>query len=106
MKYALMTVAAFLVAIWFVFDSVTAEASEHNMAYPHMIVCEVKGIRLFAYLDRIEADGRAFYLTPSGKGGSVTKDGVITRPGAIKGSCSGKTLKELIANGQAHFMQK
>ena len=69
-------------------------------------MCEVKGIRNFAYLDRIEADGRATYITPSGKAATVPKGGAVgRRGGAIAGTCAGKTLKELVASGQAHFIR-
>lgn len=105
MERIIVKVAISLATIWFVCSSTTTLASENKTAYPHIIVCEVNEVRHFAYLDRVEADGRAFYITPSGKGGSIAKDGVMSRSGAIAGSCSGKTLKELIASGQAHFMR-
>ena len=103
---AISLAAIFLVAIlWLIGSSDAVQASEHYSAYPHMIVCDFKEVRYFGYLDRIEADGRAYYITPSRKGGGIVVGGVMTRLGAEFGSCAGKTLKELIASGQAHFIR-
>ena len=77
-------------------------AGEAKIDYPHVIVCEFKGIRYFAYLDRIDADGTAIYMTPGGKCATVSEGGVVTRQGqAVEGSCAGKTLEDLRAAGQA-----
>ncbi len=97
--------AIFLVAVlWLISNSATIQASEQKTAYPHMIECEVKGVRHYAYLDRVEADGRAYYISPSGKAAATVEGGVVTRRGAKTGNCSGKTLKELVASGQAAFI--
>ena len=101
----LTNVATCLAVLWLISNSATIQASEQKTAYPHMIECEVKGVWHFVYLDRIEADGRAYYITPSGKGGAIVEGGVVTRVGAKAGNCSGKTLKELVASGQAHFIR-
>ncbi len=105
MKRTLTNAVTCAALLWLVGEAITVQASEQMNSYPHMIVCEVKGVRHFAYLDRVEADGRALYITPSGKTGTVAKDGVMERTGVIVGNCAGKTLKELVASGQAHFIQ-
>ena len=76
---------------------------EREAAFPHLIICEINEIRYFAWLDRIEADGSAVYLTPSGNPAMLSKEGVISRAGSVEGDCDGETLEELIASGQAHF---
>ncbi len=101
----LTNLATCVAILWLIGSLTSVQASEQNTAYPHMIVCEVKGVQHFVYLDRIEADGRAYYITPSGKGGAIVEGGVVTRVEAKPGNCSGKTLKELVASGQAHFIR-
>jgi len=91
--------------LWLVSEATTVQASEQVTTYPHVIRCNVKGVWYFAYLDRVEADGRAVYITPSRKATAVVKGRVVGRKGAITGSCAGKTLKELVARGQAHFIR-
>jgi len=79
-----------------------AEAADQNITVPQVIICELNGVRHFAYLDRIDADGTAIYMTPSGKFATVSEGGVVTRQGqAVPGSCAGKTLEDLRAAGQA-----
>ncbi len=76
-------------------------AGEAKIDYPHVIVCEFKGIRHFAYLDRIDADGTATYATPSGQFATVSADGPMVRSGQpVESSCAGKTLEDLRAGGQ------
>ena len=76
-------------------------AGDANITHPLVIVCELKGARHFAYLDRIAADGTATYMTPSGQFATVPTDGVFSRGGqADAGSCAGKTLEQLRAAGQ------
>ena len=104
-KRTLTNIATCVTILWLISNSAAVQASEHYSAYPHMIVCDFKEVRYFGYLDRIEADGRAYYITPSRKGGGIVVGGVMTRLGAEFGSCAGKTLKELIASGQAHFIR-
>ena len=78
-----------------------AEAAEQNITVPQVIICELKGVRHFAYLDRIDADGAATYLSHSGRFVTVSEGGVVTPGGqAVPGSCAGKTLEELRAAGQ------
>jgi len=86
-------------------NSAAVQAAEQKTAYPHVIECEVKGVWHFAYLDRVEADGRAYYISPSGKAAATVEGGVVARAGAKAGNCLGKTLKELVASGQAHFIR-
>ena len=54
-------------------------AGDANITHPLVIVCELKGVRHFAYLDRIGADGEATYMTPSGQFAKVHADGVVGR---------------------------
>jgi len=76
-------------------------AGDADITHPFVIACELKGVRHFAYLDRINADGTAIYMTPSGQFGNVSADGVVSRGGqAVEDSCAGKTLEELRAAGQ------
>ncbi len=76
-------------------------AGDTNITHPLVIVCELKGARHFAYLDRIAADGTATYKTPSGQVVMAGADGVVSRGGqAVEGSCAEKTLEELRAAGQ------
>ncbi len=91
---------------WGIGTSTPVKASEDKNAYPHMITCEVAGVRHFGWLDRVEADGSAVYLTPSGKFATVSKNGVMTIMGTLPGSCGGKTMDELIASGKARFIGK
>ena len=77
-------------------------AGDTNITHPLVIVCELKGIQHFLYLDRIAADGTATYMTPSGQVALVGADGVVSRGGqAVEGTCLGMTLEELRAAGQA-----
>ncbi len=101
-----LTIAATCAAMfWLTGGAAKVYAAEQDSVYPHVIVCEFKGVRHFAYLDRVEADGRAIYMTPSGKAGVVPRDGTVSRVGNFAGSCAGKTLQELLANGQALFIR-
>ena len=79
-----------------------AEVADQNIPVPQMIICELNGVRHFAYLDRIGADGVATYMSPSGKSATASKEGVVTprRGRAFWGSCADKTLEELRAAGQ------
>ncbi|MCZ6859758.1 MAG: hypothetical protein O7I42_05685 [Alphaproteobacteria bacterium] len=105
-KHTLTTAATCVAILWLASEATTVQASEQVTTYPHVIRCELKGVWHFAYLDRVEADGRAVYITPSRMAASITKGGVIRRKGAITGSCAGKTLKELVARGEAHFIRE
>ena len=105
-RKAVMAVAV-CAAFWGLGTLTPIEASEGKNAHPHMITCEVAGVRHFGWLDRIEADGSAVYLTPSGKFATVSKDGAMTvmgGQGANDGSCAGKTIDELIAGGETRFI--
>jgi hypothetical protein len=85
----------------------TSAAGEEKIALPQVLICELKGIRYFAYLDRIDAEGAATYMTPSGLFAMVSIDGSVVRGGqAAKGSCAGKTLDELRAAGQTLSFQE
>lgn len=97
---ALMTTAI----VWLVGETVSDRASAQDQTYPHVVQCTVKGVRYFAYLDRVAADGGAVYSTPSGDAVAVPAGGVVRRQGAVQGDCSGKTLEQLVASGQARFL--
>ena len=99
-----LTVAACAAGLWGMGAFAPVESSEREVAFPHLIICEVNGTRHFAWLDRIEADGSAVYMTPSGSPAMLSKEGVIGRAGSVEGDCAGKTVEELIASGQAHFI--
>ena len=70
--------------------------------FPLAVVC-LHGATADLYsLTRIREDGRAFYAAlDGGRGGSVTADGRIEAQTEIApGSCQGKTLEELRAEGR------
>ena len=95
------TVAACAALLIGAIGSSRTEAADQNITVPQVIICELNGVRNFGYLDRIDADGTAIYMTPSGKFATVPKGGVVTRGGqAVSGSCEGKSLEELRAAGQ------
>jgi hypothetical protein len=77
-------------------------AGEANITHPHLIVCDLKGARYFLYLNRIDTDGTATYMTPTKQVLKVTAGGVLSRGGQVgaEGNCIGKTLEELRAAGQ------
>ncbi len=101
-----LTIAATCAGMfWLSGEAAKVYAAEQDSVYPYVIVCEFNGVRHFAYLDRVESDGGAVYVTPSGKTGIVPKDGALSRVGNVAGNCEGKTLKELVANGQAFFIR-
>ncbi len=76
-------------------------AGDTNITHPLVIVCELKGVQHFLYLDRIDADGTATYMTPSGQFANVAAGGVVSRGAqAVEGTCAEKTLEELRAAGQ------
>ena len=102
----ILTVTACAAGLWGMGAFAPVESAEREVAFPHLIVCEVKGVRYFAWLDRIEADGSAVYMTPSGNFAKLSKDGVMVRQGAAEGNCAGKTVEELIASGQARFIDE
>lgn len=83
-----------------------AQNSSEAKQVPHMIECEVKGVRFFLYLERITPDGEILYLTPDKRGAARVKDGVLERVGGgVETTCTGKTLEEMVADGKAYFMQ-
>ena len=99
-----LTVAACAAGLWGMGAFAPVESYEREVAFPHLIICEINEIRYFAWLDRIEADGSAVYMTPSGNFVKLSKDGIMVRQGAAEGNCAGKTVEELIASGQARFI--
>ena len=76
-------------------------AEEAKVTHPLVIICKNSGVSHFAYLDRIDAEGTATYMTPSGQFATVPAEGVVARGGVpVEGSCAGKTLEELRTAGQ------
>jgi hypothetical protein len=76
-------------------------AEEAKVTYPLVIICKNNGVSHFAYLNRIDAEGTATYMTPNGQFATVSAGGVIARAGVpVEGSCAGKTLEELRTAGQ------
>lgn len=70
--------------------------------FPYLIFCEFRETDHAFYFSRLEADGRAIYLTPDNQAGTITIDGVARRVGGDQsGTCFGKTLDELRAASQA-----
>lgn len=69
---------------------------------PFAIACTDGGVRNYAYLARIEADGTAIYITPTNIAITVPHDGAISAAGDtnIVGDCAGKTLHDLIESDQ------
>jgi hypothetical protein len=95
--------AALLVAM----SAHQSSAGEAEIAFPQVIICELKGVRYFAYLDRIDAEGNATYMTPSGQFARISSDGTVVRSGqAAEGSCAGKSLEQLRAGGQTLSLHK
>ena len=81
--------------------SAGAYATEVARYLPAAIVCSVAGKQHFAYLDVIEADGTARYITHAGSFAEIGVDGKVTRPGHLAvGDCADKTLTELREAGQ------
>jgi len=84
-----------------------ARANEVSFAdFPFLIACEASGIQYAFYLSRIDRDGTAVYLTLTGQAGTITLDGTPKRVGGggIASSCSGMTLEQLRAAGQAYYL--
>ncbi len=100
-------VATAMAILALVSGSCAVRAADDNRGYPEVILCEVKGTTFYGYLDRVEASGRAYYVTPSGKRGATIVDGIVKGgEGKVPTNCSDKPLKELIENGQARFMSR
>lgn len=75
--------------------------------YPELIICEVNGVTHYAWLDLIETDGTAVYMTGSESNWMISKDGAISREeGGLEGNCAGKTVDDLMARGDARFVTK
>ncbi len=91
-------------ALWIITALAPVGSTEPEVTVPHLVICDLKGTRYFAWLDKVEADGSATYMTPSGLYGELSKDGVMGREGVLEGDCGGKTVKELIDSGQARFL--
>jgi hypothetical protein len=94
-----MTGAVALLAV--VSEAAPLAAVEGTMSYPQVIICEVRGAQHFGYLNVINADGSAVYMSLDRLAVTVSPDGMVTGLTAeVRGNCAGKTLDELVANGQ------
>jgi hypothetical protein len=70
--------------------------------FPYLIFCEYKKITSAYYFSQLHPDGRAIYMTLESQIGVITLNGLAERvDGDRPGSCRGKTLDELRADGQA-----
>ena len=85
-----------------------ASASEAAFSdFPFMVHCELNGIDRAYYLSKIDPDGVATYISPDRQAGTITVSGEAKPVGGDwAGSCSGKTLEELRAAGQAYDLQR
>ncbi|WP_244480452.1 hypothetical protein [Rhizobium sp. Root1220] len=82
-------------------------AAEDKFAdFPFVISCEYKGMFHAFYLSRITPDGLATYVASERLAGTISLDGHAKAVGGSNGgNCLGKTLDQLRASGQAHFLQ-
>lgn len=104
-KTAHLAIAASF-AINFLAVSYAVAQTSDGKKIPHMIECEVKGIRYFVYLERITAEGEILYITPDRRGAVKVVNGVLERAGeGVASSCKGKTLDEMISDGKGFFME-
>lgn len=74
--------------------------------FPFLVHCERDGVDRVFYLSRIGPDNIAVYISPDRQAGIVTIDGTAQAIGGDwSGSCAGKTIKQLRADGQAFDVQ-
>lgn len=100
-RYVLVVTAAFVASLSMATAPGPSLAEEAKVTHPLVIICEFRGVTYFGYLDRIDAEGVATYMTPSGLFATFSADGVFTRTGSdVKDNCAGKTLEELRTAGQ------
>ncbi len=99
-------IATCALALWIITALAPVGSTERGVTVPHLVICEVKGkgTRYFFWLDKVEADGSATYITPSGLFGKLSKDGIYVKKGEVEGDCGGKNVKELMDSGQARFL--
>jgi len=85
----------------------SAEAAEVSFVdFPFLIHCQLNGVDRAYFLSRLET-GVAVYISPDNKAGTITIEGTAKPIGGDwSGSCSGKTLEELKAAGQAFYLQR
>jgi hypothetical protein len=85
--------------------AVTAGAAQLD-DFPFVIGCEYKGMFHAYYLSRVTPEGLATYVASERLAGTISLDGRAQAVGASNGGdCLGKTLEQLRASGQAHFLQ-
>lgn len=86
--------------------SAMATAQENNLTgdLPHALFCGKAGFTVVGYLTRVNADGSAVYMTPTGIVMEVSADGIAG--GRSEGNCSGKSMSELRANSQTRDFAK
>lgn len=95
------------VAICALFQLCTAAlANDHFDNFPVVIGCEYRGMFHAFYLARITPEGLATYVASGRIAGTISLDGQAKAIGeSIGGDCLGKTLEQLRASGQAHFIK-
>ena len=88
-------------------QSSETRADEASFAdFPFLVHCQLNGVERAYYLSRIDADGVAVYATPENQAGTITIFGKAKPIGGNwSGSCTGKTLEQLRAAGQAFYLQ-
>jgi hypothetical protein len=70
--------------------------------FPLVVFCEYKGIGHAYYLSQVNPDGVAVYMTPDRQVGTITAQGTAQRiSDEQSGTCEGKTLSDLRAEGRA-----
>lgn len=88
-----------------VHSAVAAEPS--FIDFPYLVHCELNGVDRAYYLSSIDTQGVAVYVTPENQAGTITIHGKAQAIGGEwSGSCSGKTLEQLKAAGQAFYLQR
>ena len=81
-------------------------AGGHFDKFPVVISCEYNGMFHAFYLSRVTPEGMATYISSGRLAGTISLDGQAEAVGGSNGgSCLGKTLDQLRASGQAHFLK-
>jgi hypothetical protein len=88
------------------FSSQACAAEGSLVDFPFMVHCVNNGTDRAYYLAKIDADGVAVYISPDNQAGTITLHGPAEPVGGEgAGSCSGKTLQQLSAAGQAFYLE-
>ncbi|GMG85121.1 hypothetical protein LNKW23_43370 [Paralimibaculum aggregatum] len=85
-----------------------AKADEIDIGgYPLVLVCDVGNVLLVGYLSEIGKEGGAVYISANGRQSIVIgTDGMLypTETMRAEGSCAGRSLAELKADGRAFMV--